>query len=910
MLPRMSRAAFSRATLAGFAATPPDIKARLRVVLGPTNTGKTHLAMERLLAHQSGMIGLPLRLLAREIYDRTIAGHFGKVHRADVALITGEEKILPPTCRYFICTTEAMPISRAVEFLAIDECQLATDPERGHIFTDRILHARGTIETILLGAPTMADILQNLLGIGAIESRPRFSNLRWTGKQKLSRLPRRTAIIAFSAEDIYAIAEVIRQQRGGAAVVMGGLSPRTRNAQVAMYQSGAVDFLVATDAIGMGLNMEVEHVAFAQRRKFDGRQHRALSPPELAQIAGRAGRHTSDGTFGVTGAADIFDEMLVEQIETHQFAPVQSLMWRNPNLDFSTLDALLASLERPAPQKDLRRDLIRAPEAADVRALKYLAREGAMGDFLHSETDIRRLWEVAQIPDFRNTTIGEHSALVGDIFGFLSTNETGIPSDWLAERIDRCDNIEGEFDTLATRLAHIRSWIYVAQHGGWLADPDHWQARSRAVETRLSDALHMKLMGQFVDPQSSILLKNLRDDAAITTRIDDNGDIFIANAFMGRLDGLVVAPQTQLKMPQLKSAATGVGRIDIEKTILAALQHRAADIMAANDTDFSLNTHGEIIWQDKKLATLKSANGNAGGIANAAATQITAYLSPLVHLHADTMLAGAVRGQLHKRLTQFAHQTIRTRLAALLQLAEADNLRGEARGLAFQLVEHKGSLPRHQIAPLLARLDQKMRGTLRQYGVRFGAYNVFLPSLLKPQAAQLLALLTGLEAKRDVNADATALPHAGLTSVKRANLPAYIYRAAGFYPTKNHAIRFDMLERLADIIRPLLADKNNKQGFVINEAMMSIMGCGVEDLADILLKLGYVRRENAADDMPITYWRAAPRKARPPKKDPRKKTHTHKKTGARKKSAKNQALADSPFAVLKTLHQTMQEPPQ
>ena len=869
----------------------PDTKDHLRVVLGPTNTGKTHLAMERLLAHQSGMIGLPLRLLAREIYDRTIGGDFGRVHRADVALITGEEKILPPTCRYFICTTEAMPISREVEFLAVDECQLATDPERGHIFTDRILHARGTYETILLGAPTMANILQNLLGISEIESRPRFSSLRWAGKQKLSRLPRRSAITAFSAENVYAIAEIIRQQRGGAAVVMGGLSPRTRNAQVAMYQSGEVDFLVATDAIGMGLNMEVNHVAFAQRRKFDGRRHRELTPAELAQIAGRAGRHTNDGTFGVTGEIGLFDEPLIEQIETHQFEPIKSLMWRNPNLDFSSLEALLTSLEHPAP----RFGLVRAPQADDVQALKFLSHDPDICDLLRNENDLRRLWEVAQIPDFRKTTAAEHGALIGDIFSFLSADKQGIPTDWLAERVARCDRIDGDLDTLATRLAHIRSWIYVAQHGGWLADPDHWQARTRAVEDRLSDALHMKLMGQFVDRQSSVLLKHLRGTEEITTKIEDNGDIFLAGAYMGRMNGLMVEA-----MPQLKSAPAGTARAAIEKAISAALQRQAHAITIADDAAFTLNANGQIMWQGNALARLK--------IDDAHVAQIAPYLSPVLELYADAMLGGALRQRMHKRLIQFARQSIRTQLDPLVKLAQADTLSGEARGLAFQLVEHKGNLPRQQVGAMLSRLNQKMRGTLRHYGVRFGAYNVFLPALLKPQAAQLLALLTGLEAKRDVNADATALPHAGLTSVKRANLPAYIYRAAGFYPTKNHAIRFDMLERLADIIRPLLADKNNKQGFVINEAMMSIMGCGAQDLAAILPKLGYMATENEGDDKSITYWRPAPRKARPSKKNPRK-TRPHKKTCA-KKSAKKQALADSPFAALKELHQTMREPPQ
>ena len=804
---------------------------RLRIVLGPTNTGKTHLAMQRLLAHDSGMIGLPLRLLAREIYDRCLKGDFGRVHKADLALITGEEKILPPKARYFICTTEAMPISREVEFVAIDECQLAADPERGHVFTDRLLHARGTAETILLGAATMGPILRQLLGKVEIETRARFSRLAWGGGHKLSRLPRRSAVTAFSADRVYAMAEIIRQQRGGAAVVMGGLSPRTRNAQVEMYQSGEVDFLVATDAIGMGLNMDVDHVAFAQRRKFDGRQHRELSAAELAQIAGRAGRHTSDGSFGVTADLEAFDEALIEQIEAHEFEPVKGLFWRNPNLDFSSLDALLLSLERPVP----RSGLLRAPVADDQHALKLLSRDPQSLDLLgDDENRLRLLWEVAQIPDFRKTTMGEHAALIGELFAFLASDEAAIPEAWLAERIERCDRLDGDFDTLSMRLAHIRSWTYIAQRNDWLADPTHWQERARHVEDRLSDALHMKLMGQFVDRKTSALMRRLAGREDIVAELEDNGDILIAGEYMGRLNGLHVE-----RDPRLKGTPAGTARAAVEKTVAEALRQRAQALASDTDEAFDLTENGQIIWRTSLVGTLQFGDKD----------DKLAYLSPSTLLVADEVLTGEVRQRAEARLTEWVRAKLQKDLAPLIELQKADGLQGLARGLAFQMLENKGSVARRDIADTLAKLDQDLRGPLRKLGVRFGFYTIFMPALLKPAPARLLALLSLLQANqagetaKPVDAALDKLPGAGLTSSAKQALPAWLYRAAGFYTTKTRAIRFDMLERLADIIRPLLAE--SRDGFEANEAMMSIMGCSADELGEILTALGYEATECA-----------------------------------------------------------------
>ena len=925
---------------------------QLRVVLGPTNTGKTHLAMERLLAHQSGMIGLPLRLLARETYDRCLRGDFGRVHKADIALMTGEEKIVPPKARYFICTTEAMPVSREVEFIAIDECQLAGDEERGHIFTDRILHARGTAETVLLGAATMAPILRQLLDTQNIESRARFSRLAWSGAHKLSRLPRRSAIAAFSADNVYAIAEIIRQQRGGAAVVMGGLSPRTRNAQVAMYQSGEVDFLVATDAIGMGLNMDVDHVAFAQTRKFDGRRHRELSAAELAQIAGRAGRHQSDGSFGVTADVPQFDEALIEQIETHDFEPIKAIYWRNPNLDFSSLEALLLSLEKPAP----RPGLVRVPVADDVQAAKLLSRDPATLDRLGDEARVRLLWEVAQIPDFRKTTMGEHAALVGEIFAFLSEGEGFIPEHWLNHQIEHCDRIDGDLDTLSTRLAHIRTSTYIAQRNDWMADPHHWQEASHKVEERLSDALHMKLMGQFVDRKTSALMRRLVGKEEIVAEIEANGDILIAGEYMGRLNGLHVE-----RDPRLKSAPGGTARAAVEKAVGEALRQRAQAIALAADNQLSFTEQGEIVWGNAIIGHIHIAVGQEG--------DRLAYLTPQVELAADETLVGDIRNQAQSRLTDWLRLQINQQLEPLKNLQNAE-LSGLARGLAFQLLENKGVLPRRDIADLLAKLDQDLRGALRKCGVRFGLYHIFMPSLLKPAPARLLALLSLLEdnagrALRDekprpLGATLAQLPAAGLTSCAPEKLPGWVYRAAGFYTCRARVIRFDMLERLADIIRPLLAE--NRQGFEANEAMMSIMGCGADELAEILTALGYrahqLQAEKSDDaapdtravqetkpaeaeadetetleaqageaqaveaamtkaetgDTPLvkTLWRPAPRGHNKQKKPNGKKSSNgvsgkknarHAPRKARRDKAEKPADPSSPFAVLKQLNQ-------
>ena len=805
----------------------------LRVILGPTNTGKTHLAMERMLGYSSGMIGLPLRLLAREVYDRLLKGDFGQVHAADVALITGEEKILPPKARYFICTVEAMPVSRPVEFLAIDEIQLATDQERGHIFTNRLLHARGDLETMILGAETMRPIIQLLLPKALIETRSRFSALRWAGAKKLSRLPRRTAITAFSVENVYAIAEVIRQQKGGAAVVMGALSPRTRNAQVELYQSGEVDFLVATDAIGMGLNMDIDHVTFAQTRKFDGRNHRPLTPAELAQIAGRAGRHTNDGTFGVSGDVAEFEDELIARIENHDFDPIKLLMWRNADLDFTSADSLLLSLEAPASTQGL----VRAPMSDDLTALTFLRRQPDIIDRAQSPDRVQLLWDVAQIPDFRKTMAGDHASLLGEIYLFLTNGNGRIDPNWLETRINHCERYDGDLDTLSTRIAHIRTWNYVAHKNEWLDDHQFWQERSRVVEDRLSDALHQRLTKQFVDGKSSALTRRLKGREEVIADIDENGDITIEGEFTGRLNGL-----TLHRDPRLKGAATGSARRAVELLAGQTIQKHAQAITLAPDEDFAIDQSGHIIWQNAKVASLKFDPHPNDPRLNESGNSIESinFLQPQISLICDEMLNGPSRQNVEARIQKWVRDYANTKLSALAKLSTDEGLDGLARGLSFQLFEAKGTLIRSEITHILSELDQSARASLRKIGVRFGAYNVFMPELLKPAASQFLALCTSISLNRAAQPDLHILPRAGLTSAARdKTLPSTLYRAAGFHSFSSRVIRFDMLERLADLIRTAIdADKTIK-GFQVNDAMLSIMGCSVDELGQILRELGY-----------------------------------------------------------------------
>ena len=793
-------------------------------VLGPTNTGKTHLAIERMVAHESGLIGLPLRLLAREVYGRVCE----KVGANKVALVTGEEKILPPGAKYSVCTVEAMPRETDAAFVAIDEVQLAGDLERGHIFTDRILHLRGRQETLLLGAATMQGILQRLLRGVSVVTRPRLSHLAYSGAKKLTRLPPRSAIVAFSADEVYAIGELIRRQRGGVAVVLGALCPRTRNAQVAIYQSGDVDFLVATDAIGMGLNLDLDHVAFAQNRKFDGFQYRNLNASELGQIAGRAGRHLRDGTFGVTGQVDPFPDELVEKIESHDFDPVKVLQWRTAQFDFSSIDALKRSIDTTAPVEGLTRAL----PAVDSRALEHLSQDPDIRALAKGSERVARLWEVCALPDYRKIAPAQHSELVASIYLDIARHGH-VDENYMAEQVRRADTVEGDIDTLSHRIAQIRTWTYVSNRPGWLADPQHWQQKTREIEDRLSDALHERLTKRFVDRRTSVLMRRLRENTMLEAEISPAGTVLVEGHHVGELQGFRFTADQSAGGEEGKAIKAAA-----QKALALEFDSRAERFSASGNSDIALGSDGILRWIGAPIGTL-------------AATEDA--LRPRVILLADEQLTGPARDKVAARAERFVNFQIDTALKPLIDLKGAEQLSGIARGIAFQLVEHFGLINRREIADDIKSLDQEGRAGLRRLGVRFGAYHVFVPSLLKPGPAGLVTLLWAL--KNDGKdkpgfGDVVHALAAGRTSVVVD--PAFdraFYKLAGFRMLGRRAVRVDILERLADLIRPALAWKAGTgprpdgafdgSAFLVTPAMMSILGANADDIEEILKGLGY-----------------------------------------------------------------------
>jgi ATP-dependent RNA helicase SUPV3L1/SUV3 len=776
----------------------------ITAVLGPTNTGKTHLAVERMLAHRTGIIGLPLRLLAREVYDRVVALRGPSM----AALITGEERIVPDRAAWWVCTVEAMPEGLGCDFLAIDEIQLCADPERGHVFTDRLLHARGRRETMFLGAATMRGPIAALVPGVRFEGRERFSTLSYTGARKLSRLAPRSAIVGFSADSVYAVAELIRRQRGGAAVVMGALSPRTRNAQVAMYQNGEVDHLVATDAIGMGLNLDIDHVAFSGLSKFDGRRMRPLAPNELAQIAGRAGRYLQPGTFGVTGEARALPDEVAKAIEDSRFAPIRRLQWRNRRLDFGTAAALIATLEAK-PDDDW---LVRGREADDLAALKALAAEPAIAARLADARDVRLLWEVCQIPDFRDIAPAEHVALLRRIFGYL--HEAGaIPEDWFAGQVRAVDKPEGDIDTLSKRLAFVRTWTFVAQRSGWVHQENHWRAETRAVEHRLSDALHAALTQRFVDRRTSVLMRRLKQKETLVAEVTESGEVTIEGEFAGRLDGF--------RFRQDQSGTADAARTLRAAAIAALAPHyrlRADRLYNAPDTELDYTEQGGLMWGSDAVGRLVAG---------------PQPLAPQVAVFVDDEAGPEVAERVRRRLQHFIDRKIAALMEPLIALEKDEALPPAARGFAFGLVQALGIQPREPVAAEVKALDQAARGALRKHGVRFGQFMVFMPALLKPAPTRLRLVLWALARGED------EFPHApppGLVTIPVVGaVPGDVYRLAGYRPAGARAIRIDMLERLADMLRA----RDARAGFEASAEMLSITGLSLDQFVDLMGGLGY-----------------------------------------------------------------------
>jgi ATP-dependent RNA helicase SUPV3L1/SUV3 len=805
-----------------------DLRARgagVTAVLGPTNTGKTHLALERMLAHSSGLIGLPLRLLAREVYNRAVE----RVGADAVALITGEEKIKPPNPRFWVATVEAMPSALDVAFLAVDEIQLAADFERGHVFTDRILHRRGREETLVLGAATMRPIIERLLPGVSIVSRPRLSQLSFAGEKKLTRLPRRSAIVAFSAEEVYAIAELIRRQRGGAAVVLGALSPRTRNAQVALYQAGEVDYMVATDAIGMGLNLDVDHIAFAADRKFDGYQFRKLNPAELAQIAGRAGRAMRDGTFGTTGRCPPFENEVAQALESHTFEPVKIVQWRNTDLDFSSIGALQATLAAAPTEATL----TRAPVAEDILVLDHAARDDEVRSVTGTQADVERLWDVCQVPDYRKIAPATHAELVVALYSYLQ-REGAIPTDWFAQQVAFADRDDGDIDTLSNRIAHIRTWTFVANRPDWLRDPEHWQGVTRGVEDKLSDALHERLTERFVDRRTSVLMRRLRENAVLEPEMSKTGEVVVEGHAIGRLDGFIFLPDTSSGGSEAKALQNAA-----QKALAGEIANRAVKLADVPDRQIVLAADGTIRW-----------NGAAVGKLVAGEEP----LRPRVRIIADEHLTGAPREAVEARLDKWVKSHIEKLLGPLFGLAAAADIAGIARGVAFQIVEALGVLDRAKVAEEVKGLQQPDRASLRKYGVRFGAYHIYLPLLLKPAPRALAAQLWALSHEGSDSAALDDLLHlagSGRTSAPvNRQIDGGLYRVAGYRVCGERAVRVDILERLADLIRPALAWREGTGGhkppgaiagggFTVVNTMTSLIGASGEDFASILRSLGY-----------------------------------------------------------------------
>ena len=781
-----------------------SFESKIVAVLGPTNTGKTYYAIERMLGYKSGIIGLPLRLLAREVYDKIT-----KIRGLScVALVTGEERIVPATAKYWICTVEAMPENLSVECLIVDEIQLSADLERGHIFTDRLLKSRGKLETIFLGAETMREPIKSLIPDVLLQSRKRMSSLTYAGSKKISRMPPRSAIVSFSVDNVYGIAELIRRQKGGAAVVMGALSPRTRNAQVELYQNGDVDYLVATDAIGMGLNLDINHVAFSSISKFDGRSMRFLAPNELAQIAGRAGRGMSDGSFGETGEVGSLDENIVQAIVEHRFKPLRKLMWRNSELSFLSIETLINSLDKKTDSEVL----VKAREADDFIALKTLSQSSDLQVRIKDKQSIKLLWDVCRTPDFRGISSIEHANLLEEIFKFLH-EFSAIPDDWIGHQVKRLDKIDGDIDVLSKRLAFIRTWTYVAQRRSWLHDDDHWRGVTRAVEDRLSDALHERLTQRFVDRRTSVLLRRLKQKEALLAEVNENGEVNVEGEFIGKLEGF--------RFRQDKDTTAEEAKTIKSASLQALLPHfnlKADKFYNAPDTEIDFTDQGGLMWGDQAIGKMIAGDD---------------IMHPKVVAFVDNEAGTEVLGKVERRLQHFVDRKVSVLFEPLLNLQKDGEITGLAKGFGFQLYESLGILRRQNVSKEVKSLDQDARSLLRKHGVRFGQFTVFMPLLLKPAPTRLRLILWALSQNL---AEFPEAPPPGLVTVPaNKEAPENYDDMAGYRNAGERAIRIDMLERLADLLRV----EDSRGGFEANADMLSITGMTLEQFANLMEGLGY-----------------------------------------------------------------------
>ena len=782
---------------------------KIIALLGPTNTGKTHVAIEKMLEFESGIFGLPLRLLAREVYDKCVR----KVGIDKIALITGEEKIIPGTAKYFICTVESMPKDKEVEFVAVDEIQMCADRERGHIFTERMLYSRGTKLTMFLGSHVMAKIIQELVANVEFEKKERYSKLSYSGIKKISRLERKVAIIAFSIEEVYAIAELVRRQKGGAAVIMGSLSPKTRNSQVGLYQSGDVDYLIATDAIGMGLNMDINEIYFSSLKKFDGKKNRRLNLIEMSQIAGRAGRYKNDGGFGTTGDCETLNSDEIEKIEKHQLPETKTIYWRNSNLNFENPEKLISSLELKPTQKNL----LRTSDSLDESVLRFFLKKGVNNIIYHKNLEL--LWECCQIPDFEKKAYGQHINVIDKVFQFLSTRKRRIPSSFMKEQLKGLEKDHGNVDLLSHRLSNVRTWSYVANKKNWVENSDYWVQLTKSIEDKLSDKLHEELTKSFIDKKISILSRGLKQDLVLNTEINDDNKIHIDGQLIGELKGLkflieVTSKTLDTDIKSIKKAA----RKGVEEELIK----RVEEILTTSE--ISLDKEGKIIWKKNPIARLKKGNS---------------YLNPDLDIIADDSLNEESKSKLGVFLNKWLINHINEVLGDLIKLTKHQISNQYLRGLAFQLYENNGVIKRSEVDKIVKSIPNEERKKLWGMGIKIGRYHIYLPKMLKPKAVEfrigLWKIFHNLSNKNTI-------PQSGLNFLVDSNLNKNFLLLCGFEKFKDFFIRIDILEKLFLKI----IDNTKDKKFKINAEMMNLLGCSKENFYKLMTYMNY-KKDKIAD---------------------------------------------------------------
>ncbi len=822
-------------------------KNKIVAVLGPTNTGKTYLAIETLLSFESGMIGFPLRLLAREVYDKVIK----KVNPKEVALITGEEKIIPLNARYYLCTVESMPIDKELEFVGIDEIQMCSDHERGHIFTERLLSLRGKKTTMFMGSHSMKNIIKKLDDDIEFIDRKRLSKLTFSGHKKISRIERKSAIIAFSAEEVYAIAELIRRQKGGAAIVMGSLSPKTRNSQVALYQSGDVDYLVATDAVGMGINMDLDNVYFSGLKKFDGRKLRRLNSSEIGQIAGRAGRYLNDGNFGITGECGEISPEEVEQLENHKFDDIHTIFWRNPNLNFKNGSLLIKSLEE-RPSKGW---LKRIHECEDEKALKSFLKDSENLNFYNNENELRLLWECCQIPDFVKKTYGHHMEIISKVFSFLREKPFRITSKYIREQLSSLDKMDGNIDSISNRIANVRTWSYISNKINWVENQDYWIERAKNLEDKLSDRLHDELTKSFIDKRASVLARGLKQDISFDTKILENKKVMINNQFIGELKGLrleldykIGALETDVK--SLKKAA----RQNVGPEILNRIEQIKKTGLLELKNDF------KIYWQEFPIAQLTPGKD---------------YLNPDLKLIIDDMVENDDQSKFLEYLNSWINKKINSDLKDLIELKNIQESNSNIRALAYQIYENNGVIKKESVINITKSLGQQDRKILRKFGVQFGRYHVFLYKLFKPNTVSLRLLLWKNFHQKHLN---LIPPKFGLNFVEDENkIDHNLMLICGFEKFQNFYVRIDILERL--FLQIISSEKNVQNEIKLVPEMLNLLGCSKENFLKLIKIMGYKIFEKNND----IYFKYSPTKK------------------VKKATILDSKNADNPFKILKEM---------